>query len=262
MRKAILFGEHSTQAPAIARYIDRSRFEPSFAELAEADMVGFDLVVPLSVAQIEPARRANADGRRCAVLPTPELVALCDDKLAFNRWLIDHGFGAHVPTLLADVPDDYPYIRKARSGNFGAGCAMVRDARDAERLGPIDAGSFHQRAVAGAEEYVLHLLRIDGRIRYRLGYCYDMGTPLAVRGAAKAARSVVPAEPPQALPLCTAILDALGYEGTCCFNYKLEDGVVQLLEINPRFGGSLVGEVSAYVQAHLDALAEVDASAP
>ncbi|MFV0622535.1 hypothetical protein ACBY01_00805 [Sphingomonas sp. ac-8] len=254
MRKAILFGEHSTQAPAIARYIDRDRFDPSFAELSGPDMMRFDLVVPLSVPQIEAARGANAAGRRRAVLPRPELVALCDDKLACNQWLIANGFADHVPALLGPEPDRFPYIRKARHGDFGAGCAMVRDAAAAAALGPIDAGSFHQRAVPGADEYVLHLLRIDGAIRFTLCYRYDMGTSLAVRGSGEPARSTTPAEPGVALPLCTAILEAMGYEGTCCFNYKLEDGQPQLLEINPRFGGSLVGEVSAYVQAHLDAM--------
>jgi carbamoylphosphate synthase large subunit len=254
MPSRILFGEHSTQAPAIARFIDRTRFEPSFADLAHADFAPFDLVVPLSIAQIEAARAANDDGRRRAVLPTPELVALCDDKLACNQWLIAHGFAEHVPALLGPEPDSYPYIRKSRHGDFGAGCIMVADAAAAAALEPIDAHSFNQRAVAGADEFVLHLLRIDGQIRFRLCYRYDMGTPLAVRGGGQSAKVTVPADAAPALPLCSAILDAMGYEGTCCFNYKLEGGRVQLLEINPRFGGSLVGEVNAYLQAHFAAL--------
>jgi hypothetical protein len=255
--RRVLFGEHSTQAPAIARLIDRSRFDPTFAELASADFATFDLVVPLSVVQIDPARLANADGHRRAVLPSAELVALCDDKLACNEWLITHGFGDHVPALLGPEPDSFPYIRKSRHGNFGAGCVMVRDASAAAGLGSIDDHSFHQRAVAGADEYVLHLLRIDGQIRFQLCYRYDMGTPLAVRGAGESARTTVPADPGDALPLCAAVLDAMGYEGTCCFNYKLEEGQPQILEINPRFGGSLVGEVSAYLQAHVDALGPI-----
>ncbi|MCC2976012.1 ATP-grasp domain-containing protein [Sphingomonas sp. PL-96] len=257
MIRRVLFGEHSTQAPAIAQFIDRSRFDPTFAELAMADFEAFDLVVPLSVAQIDQVRPANANGVRRAVLPRAELVALCDDKLACNQWLIAQGFGAHVPALLGPEPQSFPYIRKSRQGNFGAGCVMVRDAAAAAALGPIDETSFHQHAVAGADEYVLHLVRIDGQIRFRLCYRYDMGTPLAVRGGAESARTVVPAEAGDALPLCTAILGAMGYEGTCCFNYKLEDGQPQILEINPRFGGSLVGEVSAYLQAHVDALGPI-----
>lgn len=246
----ILFGNHPTQMPAIARYLDHARFEASFAPLDAVDPARFDLVVPLRVAQIDAARPAAAIGR--ATLPTRALVALADDKLAFNEWLVARGFGAHVPDLLGAAPAAYPYIVKARHGDFGLGCRMIRgpgedDAGD-------DAALFRQRAVAGADEYVLHLLRVGGRIRYHVAYRYDMAQPLAIRGAADAPVSIVPADPGDALDLCTAILDALEYEGTCCFNWKLEGGRAMLLELNPRFGGSLVGVVTDYVAAHLDAL--------
>jgi carbamoylphosphate synthase large subunit len=68
--------------------------------------------------------------------------------------------------------------------------------------------------------------------------------------------ATVPADAAPALPACTAILEALGYEGTCCFNYKWEGEAIRILELNPRFGGSLVGEVNAYLDAHLEALDE------
>ena len=109
-------------------------------------------------------------------------------------------------------------------------------------------------AVEGADEHVLHLLRVGGRVRYRLCYRYDMADPLAVRGREATPRLIEPADPAPALGPCEAILDALGYEGTCCFNYKLEGGRPMILELNPRFGGSLVGDVTAYLAAHLDAL--------
>lgn len=246
----ILFGNHPTQMPAIARYIDHARFEASFAPFDAVDLARFDLVVPLRVDQIDAARPAAALGR--AVLPARELVALADDKLAFNEWLIAHGFGDHVPELLDGASDAYPYIVKARQGDFGIGCRMIRGP------GEDDAGDdpalFRQRAVVGADEYVLHLLRVGGRIRYHVAYRYDMAQPLAIRGAVDAPAAIVPAEAGEALALCAAILDALGYEGTCCFNYKLEGGRPMLLELNPRFGGSLVGVVSEYVAAHLAAL--------
>ena len=248
----ILFGDHATQMPAIDRYIDHSRFDVRFASFDTVDFGPFDLVVPLRVDQIAPARAANADGRRRAVLPSPALVALCDDKLAFNERLIALGFGTVVPDLLGDTPDRYPYIRKARHGDFGAGCRIVR-APGEDGPAPIP-DSFCQRAVEGPLEYVLHLLRVDGRIRFALAYCYDMADPLAVRGQAQRPSSIVPADPAPALDTCTAILAALDFEGTCCFNYKLEDGALRILELNPRFGGSLVGEVTAYVAALLEAL--------
>lgn len=246
----ILFGNHPTQAPAIARDIDHRRFEPSFAPFDAVDLSHFDLVVPLRIEQIDAARPAVAIGR--AVLPTPDLVALCDDKLVFNRWLIGAGFGDTVPELLGPRPDIFPYIRKTRQGDFGLGCRMVRAAGEDDGVDTPDV--FRQRAVPGHMEYVLHLLRARGTIRFHVAYRYDMGQPLGVRGHADAPATITPADPGPVFGRCADILDAMGFEGTCCFNYKLEDGALRILECNPRFGGSLVGVVTDYVAAHLDAL--------
>ena len=253
MRPRILFGDHSTQMPAIDRLIDRDRFDVAFAEFESADFTPYHLVVPLRIDQIAPARAANADGRTRTVQPTTDLVALCDDKLAFNLRLVELGFGDFIPELLPDPPDRWPYVRKARHGDFGDGIRIVRKPGDDPDPPP---GSFCQRAVEGEDEYVLHLLRIDGRIRYSLCYRYLMGEPLAVRGRFHAARAIEPADAGAVFGTCVDILDALRFEGTCCFNYKLERGELRLLELNPRFGGSLVGDVNNYVAAHLAALAQ------
>lgn len=250
-RPRVLFGDHRTQMPAIERLIDYQRFDVSFAAFDDVDFTPFDLVVPLRIDQIEPARAANADGRRRAVLPSAELVETCDDKLLFNQRLVELGFGDALPELLPDPPGRYPYVRKARRGDFGQGIRVVRGPGEDDASAP---DSFVQRAVEGTDEWVLHLLRVDGRVRYRLCYRYDMGEALAVRGEAAAPRLIEPADPEPAYGTCVAILDVLGFEGTCCFNYKLEEGALRITELNPRFGGSLVGDVTEYVAAHLDAL--------
>ena len=250
-RPRILFGDHRTQQPAIERLIDHTRFDVAFASFEAANFAAFDLVVPLRVDQIAPARAANADGRRRALLPEPELVEVLDDKWLFHQRLRALGFGALLPALI-EGEWRYPHVLKARKGDFGQGIRIVRSAADEPT--EVPPHSFREEAIEGADEFVLHLLRVDGRVRYRLCYRYDMGARLSVRGAVDAPRLIEPADDAVALGPCTAILDALGYEGTCCFNYKLVEGALKILEINPRFGGSLVGDVTNYVAAHLAAL--------
>lgn len=250
-RPRILFGDHRTQMPAIDRLIDHGRFDVAFAAFDAVDFQAFDLVVPLRIDQIAPARAANADGRRRAVLPTEALVEACDDKLLFNDRMVELGFGASVPEVLPEPPDRYPYVRKARRGDFGQGIRIVRAAGEDE---PAIPDGFAQAAVEGADEYVLHMLRVDGVVRYTLCYRYEMEGGLTVRGEVDRPRLIEPAEPGDALPLCERVLDALEYEGTCCFNYKLTGDGPMILELNPRFGGSLVGDVTNYVEAHLAAL--------
>ena len=258
-RARILFGEHSTQRPAIEAGLDSARFEACFTDFDDAtDATPFALVVPLSIPQVAPARNAAAraertDGRRRAVLPDDEQVAMADDKLLFHRRLTDLGFGELLPALLSDGEVRYPYVLKARRGDFGQGIRIVRSPDDEPDTLPSD--SFRQEAVEGSDEYVLHLLRVDGRVRYRLCYRYAMGASLTVRGAVDRPRSIEPADDAPAIGPCTAILDALGFEGTCCFNYKLTGAGLRLIELNPRFGGSLVGDIDGYLAAHLAALA-------
>ncbi|MDB5694697.1 MAG: hypothetical protein JWN21_240 [Sphingomonas bacterium] len=248
-RPRILFGDHSTQGPAIERLADHARFDITVAAFDAVNFAAYDLVVPLRIDQIALARAANTDKRR-AVLPEAELLDICDDKLLFNEHMVALGFGDAIPAVLPEPPNRYPYVRKARRGDFGKGVVIVRAPGEDEP----SPDSFAQVAVEGADEYVLHLLRVDARVRYSLCYRYDMGIELSVRGAVDHYRSMAPAEPGDVLPACAAMLDALGFEGTCCFNYKLVDGRAMILELNPRFGGSLVGDVNGYLAAHCAAL--------
>ena len=246
-RARVLFGEHSAQVPAIQRHLDTARFDPTYGIVAEADLLAFDLVVPLRIEEIAPARAANADGRRRACVPDAATVELCDDKLAFNRRLIALGYGELVPELLPDPPGTYPFVRKTRRGDFGQGVRLVRSAEDDVPM----PGSFCQRAVPGAEEDVLHVLRLDGRVRFAVSYRYTMGQALSVRGQADRPLATVLVDPAPGLVACEPILEALGFEGLGCLNYKWVDGQPLVIELNPRFGGSLVGEVTACLEAML-----------
>lgn len=54
------------------------------------------------------------------------------------------------------------------------------------------------------------------------------------------------------------MLRALDYTGTCCIDYKIENGSPKLLEINPRYGASLSGDINRYLAAYLSSLGVVD----
>ena len=248
-RPRVLFGEHSSQVPAIRAHLDADRWDATYGVIADADPLAFDLVVPLRVEEIAAARAANADGRRRACVPDAATVALCDDKLAFNRRLIALGFGAQVPALLPDPPDEWPFVRKARFGDYGQGVRLVRSPGDDVAV----PDSFCQRAVAGEAEDVLHFLRLDGAVRFAVSYRYTMGGALSVRGAVDRPLDTRPVDPAPGLDQCEPMLAALGFEGLGCFNYKWVEGRAMVIELNPRFGGSLVGEVTAALDAMLAA---------
>ena len=249
-RIRVLMGEHGTQVPAIRANLDMDRFALTVGDPAEADPGDFDLVVPLTVPQIAAARALNtADRPRRALVPDAALVGLADDKLLFNRRLVELGFGPHVPALLPDPPATVPFIRKARRGDFGAGCFVVREMGQ-DRANP---DSFCQAMVVGHQEDVVHVIRADGALHFARAYRYDMAGPMPVRGEHDRPLSIRAVDATPALPLCEAVLDALGFDGLGCFNLKWENGRAMILELNPRFGGSLVGDVDAV----LDVLARL-----
>jgi hypothetical protein len=48
---------------------------------------------------------------------------------------------------------------------------------------------------------------------------------------------------------------ALGFNtGTCCIDYKIDNGLPKLFEINPRYGASLTGDINRYLKAYLRSL--------
>ena len=50
------------------------------------------------------------------------------------------------------------------------------------------------------------------------------------------------------LTLFSNILNSIGFQGLCCVNYKVERGRPYILEINPRFGGSLTPYFFSFIR--------------
>jgi len=248
---AIAFGCHRDRAPLIARRIDPTRYRPAFAPLDAIDLSRFAAAIPIELAHYDELARAALPMRRIAIVPDPALVDLCDDKLACARHLIAIGFGAHVPEIFEERPA-FDHIEKPRRGEFGRGCRVV--SAGSGRGGQAAPGGFFQALVPGDEEFALHLLRAGGRLRFARLVRYQMPDAHSVRSADCRPRDATFVDPRPALALFARLLDALSYEGTCCINYKLQEGRPMILEINPRIGSSLCYDITAYVDAYVGAL--------
>jgi len=221
----------------------------SFAELTPDRLRKHDLVVPLTLKDLEKLRGFHPLlAHNPLPLPSPDCVALCDDKLACNRTLAAAGFADCVPEIADSLP--FPYVLKKRIDAWGDNTHVVASAEDELRLGALlhDPDYFRQAFVPGQREYAAHLLVLDGRIVSALTVEYGFVQPLH-----KKCRE----QPPHYrrlrrathLPLFRDMLASIGYEGLCCVNYKLENGRVRFLEVNPRFGASLAPWFFAMVRA-------------
>ncbi|MGD0733075.1 MAG: ATP-grasp domain-containing protein, partial [Terracidiphilus sp.] len=186
--------------------------------------------------------------------PSFETVSLCDDKLTLAQFLTAEGFGELVPPLRsAGAP--YPYVWKKRRGWFGMHCHIVKGPEDESGLDLKDPEWFAQEFVPGEVEFATHFLRVGGPIRYVSTFVHKMAAAGVVNGVQETPVDSKFMRGCLYLDIFSEILARIEFEGTACFDYKVVNGRPVLFEINPRFGGSLCTDVTAYLDAYVGSLA-------
>ncbi len=235
----ILFSRQDDWEPRIRRSFRYTKHDLRFDDISAETVAGCDLVVPLSVRDI-----LCLDGIRPLVaanpipIPSRESVLLCDDKLAFNRAMIESRFGDLIPRMGGGLR--YPYILKRKVDAWGENSHIVRDV-DQERLlrGLLESPEYYrQELVRGEREYATHFLQVRGSCAHSITIEYVFGGEIYIKGK----DPVLDQKKKSRCPfteLFSDILGFIGFEGLCCFNYKIAEGRPLLIEINPRFGGSL-----------------------
>src|SRR5206468_4221225 len=131
---------------------------------------------------------------------------------------------------------------------------VVKGPQDERGLDMSDDMSFAQALAPGQIEFATHILRASGQIRYVSTFAYEMPGAALILGALQQPVVTHFARGSDHLELFSDILARLAYEGTACFDYKVVGGQPLLFEINPRYGGSLSADVTAYLDAYVGAL--------
>jgi hypothetical protein len=247
---SILFSQHYGWESATRKGFAGMAHKLHFAAMAEADLSRFDLIVPLSLADARLLRGQPKHIRAHAVpMPDEACTTLCHDKPRLNATLMAAGFGAHVPPMGADLAP--PFVCKPVHGENSDHILMVPDYAAILRLGSVldQPGLFRQAAVRGDIEYATHFVIKDGRLERELTVAYHHDEPLYIKDTASPASSVrVVGRCPDAQTL-TAMLRAIDYNGMGCANFKMAQGRLQLLEINPRIGGSLMEYFATFLRS-------------
>ena len=221
----------------------RSGFESAphaiaFGEFTADNVREHDLVVALTVRDLLRLHELrDALGENPIPIPSLDSIALCDDKLLFNRALDQNGFTGCIPMM--GLFQAYPYILKKRVDEWGANSHIIRaateEASHTDKL--IDPDYFRQEYIPGKTEYTAHILFKQGRIACSTTVAFEFEHEVFIKGREPdCGRSVC--ECPH-LELFGRILASIGFEGLCCFNYKALNGQPLIFEVNPRFGASL-----------------------
>lgn len=211
-------------------------FAPCVLELCREQ--GIRLVVPTIDAELPvyaAHRQRFADHGISVAVSSPEVIALATDKVTSHRWLADHGFPvpgqASVPAVL-DHPARWPYpvLVKPRHGNSARGVAVVGDLE--QLLVATRGGGFLVQTVAAGFEHTIDLL-VD-----RAGRC-QASVPrrrLEVRAGEVSKAVTIHHQGLEQLGL--QIAEALpGAYGPLNVQVFADEDALQVIELNPRFGG-------------------------
>lgn len=246
--KKILFSEKPDWADTIRNGFRRLPHQVEFGSITKDSFRRYDIVVPLTLSALDEARRHSQPQKSALPLPSAESVHLCNDKYEFNQALISAGFGQYIPNMAQGRALSPPYILKKRTGWWGLDCYIIRNCDDEQaQLDRIaDPEYFCQQLIPGSTEFATHILFVEGRIVKALNIKYRFAHDMPIKGQDAEILKVVHRCPYQ--DLFANVLRTIHFEGLCCVNYKIANGQPFLLEINPRFGGSLAPYFFSFVR--------------
>lgn len=247
--KKILISGHPELMDSIRNGFGRLPHQIDQGPITEDSYQNYDIVVPISLTAIDKARHFSERGKCALPIPSADAVGLCNDKYEFNRALIDAGFGQFIPQMRAPgqrlAP---PYLLKKSISSWGKDCYLILNHdHELAHLDRIDDPAFFcQEFIPGATEFATHILFARNRIVKALNIKYTFATQLPIKGqSTHVFRGVHRC---QYLNLFAQILRTIQFEGLCCVNYKVANRQPYLLEINPRFGGSLAPFFFSFVR--------------
>ncbi len=238
--KIIFSDDRPSWIPYIQTGFRFTRHKISFARLTRENIKGFDVVVPFTLRDLECLDRER-DLVADWPIPVPGIrsVRLCNDKYRFNRALVENGFSSFVPRMGHALKLPYPYILKKNIDESGKNSYVISGVLQEKELADriADPEYFSQEMIVGRYEYASHILFKNGAVVCAVNIEYYFARDKPIKGKDEPICKVVCRA--AYLDVFSSILLSIGFEGLCCFNYKVQDGRPLIMEINPRFGRSL-----------------------
>ncbi|HSZ74429.1 MAG TPA: hypothetical protein VK779_06395 [Rhizomicrobium sp.] len=255
--RSILFAPKPEWVDPIQTRLNPAKFQGFFREFDDSavSLDNFDCVVPLRLGDYDLLRAKPEKSAPKFLIPDEAVVALAHDKSQWNDFLQHSGFGEFVPEIY-NGHVSYPFIYKKRQDDWGFNSRIIYSPEEMITFEKAIAREdyFKQEYVSGKTEYVTHILAVDGKVRYALCYEHGFDSDYFIKGKWANYTSWRELETPF-MDIFVSILEKLNYTGTCCFNFKIANGIPKIFEMNPRYGWTLTLEINAYLDAYLDALA-------
>lgn len=234
----ILFSDRCMGEAFIRKGFQLSRHHVDFERLSAEKIKTYDLVIPLSMDDLRflqnmPQLLEN----NLIPIPSIESTIICDDKFLFDQTLREKGFEQYLPKTGPNL--QFPFLVKKKVSEDGQGCYFVYDAQQKEELADLIGSPeyFCQEIVRGKNEYDAHILFKNHQVITSLTIKNAFAKDLYLKGKDRFIYTNIDKTP--YLDIFSEILNSIGFEGLCCFNYKENNGKPSIFELNPRFDGSV-----------------------
>lgn len=198
----------------------------------------YDLVIPLNMDDLRFLQDTPELTKNNLIpIPSFESTVICDDKLLFDQTLKAKGFSDYLPKTGKNLP--YPFLVKKKVSEDGWGCYFVYNPEQKQQyLDLINSDDyFCQEIIKGKSEFDTHILFKNHQIIASITIKNEFEKDSYLKGRDKFIYTKIVDSP--YLQIFSNILESIGFEGLCCFNYKENSGKPSIFEINPRFDGSL-----------------------
>lgn len=215
-----------------------TKHEIAFGQFFPENIGNYDLIVPLTLSDLKYLNTVHhLISDNPIPIPSLESVLLCENKYLLNKTLIAHGFGDFIPPMGGSL--GYPYVLKKKVDECSNSVHIILDAQQEKKFSHLLTypDYFCQKFIIGCDEYATHIIIKNKKIVCSLNVKYVFANETPIKMKSKTIFKQIVYCP--YLELFTNILRTIGFEGLCCFNYKVTESRPYIIEINPRFGGSL-----------------------
>lgn len=195
-----------------------------------------DVLMPSSGFDIYPYsenRKQLAEMGAEAIVSDRDKLEICRDKMLTFQTLSNR-FILPFTTVEPDKIEAFPVLAKPRFGKGSRGIVKIEDESDLEYIISKHDDLVFQEYLPGTEYTVDVLSNLDGKPLMAVPRI-RMQTKAGISTKGRILRD------PSLERDCMKIAEYIGIKGPCCMQMKeSEDGILKLIEVNPRMGGGTI----------------------
>jgi len=253
MLKILFSDKDDWKIKSEGRY-DKNTYDFNYADFSNVKSLRkYDIVIPLYEKDIHILNNRFSKRSSKYLVATNDVVDFCNDKLRFNNFLIKKGFKDNIPEILSPGAG-FPYILKKNLDEWGQNSYIVDTAEKENALVHLamDSNYFKQKYISGIDEHTTHFIFTNNKLQYHQTFKFTFPKTSFIKGMESPpfkTAVIVPVETAHA-DVFEKLLQVINYNGVGCFDYKIQNDVAKIFELNPRVGGSLPLDLINFLEAY------------